>query len=78
MPPSPTLPNTPREGLKWVKIKRFLTLPFSPKRLKTYKAVKRFEDVPIEDLTADRIKGVLLDADGTLGPHHTRDRKSVV
>ena len=62
----------PREGLKWVKIKRFLTLPFSPKSLRTYRAVQRFEDVPIEVLSADGIKGVLLDADGTLGPHHTR------
>ena len=61
-----------REGLKWVKIRRFLTLPFSPKSLKTYKAVKRFEDVSIDRLVADGIKGVLLDADGTLGPHHTR------
>ena len=72
MIPSSTQPNAPREGLKWVKIKRFLTLPFSPKSLKTYKAVKRFEGVPIEVLAADGIKGVLLDADGTLGPHHTR------
>ena len=62
----------PREGLKWVKVRRFLALPFSPKSLKTYRAVKQFEDVPIERLTADGIKGVLLDADGTLGPHHTR------
>jgi predicted HAD superfamily phosphohydrolase YqeG len=68
---STTVPP-PREGLKWVKIKRFLTLPFSPKSLKTYKAVKRFEDVSIDSLTADGIKGVLLDADGTLGSHHTR------
>ncbi len=64
--------NAPREGLKWVKIKRFLALPFSPKRLKTYKAFKRFEEVPIEALAADGIKGVLLDADGTLVPHHTQ------
>ena len=64
--------HSSREGLKWVKIKRFLTLPFSSKRLKTYKAVKRFEDVSVEDLVADGIKGALLDADGTLGPHHTR------
>ena len=70
---SPTRqPNAPREGLKWVKIKRFLNLPFSPKSLQTYRAVKRFEDVPVEVLAADGIKGVLLDADGTLGPHHTR------
>lgn len=63
---------SPREGLKWVKIRRFLTLPFSPKSLRTYRAVKRFEDVSIDRLVADGIKGVLLDADGTLGPHHTR------
>jgi predicted HAD superfamily phosphohydrolase YqeG len=63
---------SPREGLKWVKIKRFLFLPFSPKSLGTYRAVQRFEDVPIDRLAADGVKGVLLDADGTLGPHHTR------
>jgi putative phosphatase len=72
MPLSSTQSNAPREGLKWVKIKRFLILPFSPKSLKTYKAVKRFEDVTIDSLIAYGIKGVLLDADGTLGPHHTR------
>jgi HAD superfamily phosphatase (TIGR01668 family) len=69
--PAPTIVH-PREGLKWVKVRRFLALPFSPKSLKTYRTVKQFEDVPIERLTADGIKGVLLDADGTLGPHHTR------
>jgi putative phosphatase len=69
--PAPTVVH-PREGLKWVKVRRFLTLPFSPKSLKTYRTVKQFEDVPIKRLTADGIKGVLLDADGTLGPHHTR------
>ena len=72
MSPSSKQSSTPREGLKWVKIKRFFTLPFSPASLKTYKAVQRFEDIPIEVLTADGIEGVLLDADGTLGPHHTR------
>jgi HAD superfamily phosphatase (TIGR01668 family) len=35
-------------------------------------AVKRFADVPIDSLISDGIKGVLLDADGTLGSHHTR------
>ncbi len=64
--------TSPREGLKWVKIQRFLTLPFAPKSLKTYRAVKRFEDIPVDSLISDGIKGVLLDADGTLGPHHTR------
>ncbi len=72
MNPSSIQSAAPREGLKWVKIKRFLSLPFSPESLKTYKAVKRFEEVPIEVLAADGIKGVLLDADGTLGPHHSR------
>jgi HAD superfamily phosphatase (TIGR01668 family) len=62
----------PREGLKWVKVRRLLTLPFSPKSLRTYQSVKRLEDVSIEALAADGIKGVLLDADGTLGPHYTR------
>ncbi len=72
MIPSSTPSSAPREGLKWVKIRRFITLPFSPKSLRTYRAVKRFEDVPIDHLISSGIKGVLLDADGTLGPHHTR------
>ncbi len=72
MVPSSTPSSAPREGLKWVKIKRFLALPWSPARLKTYRAVQRFEDVPIDALLAEGIRGVLLDADGTLGPHHTR------
>ena len=72
MIPSSTPSSAPREGLKWVKIRRFITLPFSPKSLRTYRAVKRFEDVPIDHLISDGIKGVLLDADGTLGPHHTQ------
>jgi len=61
-----------REGLKWSKIIRFLTLPFSPSRLKVYIALKRFEDLPIKKLVADGVQGVLLDADGTLGTHHTK------
>ena len=72
MDPSSTPSSAPREGLKWVKIKRFLALPWSPARLKTYRAVQRFEDVPIDALLAEGIRGVLLDADGTLGPHHTQ------
>ncbi|CCQ91031.1 hypothetical protein NITGR_550033 [Nitrospina gracilis 3/211] len=62
----------PREGLKWVKVQRFLALPFSPDRLKTYRRVKRFENVSADGLLADGIEGVLLDVDGTLGPHHAR------
>jgi len=72
MIPSSTPSSAPREGLKWVKIKRFLALPFAPSRLKTYRAAKRFEEVDVGALVADGIRGVLLDADGTLGPHHTR------
>jgi len=69
----PAKTSNPREGLKWVKIRRFLALPFSPRRLRTYRAVPRFEDIDIGALAADGIQGVLLDADGTLGPHHTRE-----
>ena len=65
--------SNPREGLQWVKIRRFLALPFSPDALRTYQAVQRFEDISIDRLITDGIKGVLLDADGTLGPHHTRE-----
>jgi len=72
MIPSSTPSSGPREGLKWVKIRRFISLPFSPGSLRTYQAVQRFEDISIDDLVADGIKGVLLDADGTLGPHHTQ------
>lgn len=69
----PAKTSNPREGLKWVKIRRFLALPFSPRRLRTYRAVRHFEDIAIDALAADGIQGVLLDADGTLGPHHTRE-----
>lgn len=65
-------PDNPREGLKWSKIRRLLILPFSPRSLETYRAVLRFEEISPEVLAADGIRGVLLDADGTLGPHHTR------
>jgi len=64
--------SSEREGLTWAKISRFLSLPFQPSRLSTYLAVKRFEEVPLDILSRDGIQGVLLDADGTLGPHHTR------
>ena len=64
--------NNFREGLTGAKISRFLLLPFQPKFLKTYLVVKRFEDISIDHLLKDGVEGVLLDADGTLGPHHTR------
>ncbi len=64
--------NNFREGLTSAKITRFLLLPFQPKFLKAYLAVKLFEDISIDHLLNDGVEGVLLDADGTLGPHHTR------
>jgi len=72
------LPPSNREGLKWVKVRRFLALPFCPARCVTYLAVRRFEDVPIDRLKAGGMEGVLLDADGTLGPHHTREFSDTV
>lgn len=67
-----TLP-APREGLTFAKILRFISLPFRPRLSETYLAVPRFIDVPIDRLKADGIRGVLLDADGTLCPHHARE-----
>ncbi|SVD39233.1 uncharacterized protein METZ01_LOCUS392087, partial [marine metagenome] len=60
------------EGLTLSKVLRFLLMPFRPTLLQTYLAVNRFTDVPIDQLKADGIQGVLIDADGTMGPHHTR------
>jgi predicted HAD superfamily phosphohydrolase YqeG len=68
--------SSEREGLTSAKISRFLSLPFQPSRLSTYISVKRFEEVPLDILLRDGIQGVLLDADGTLGPHHTRSFES--
>ena len=62
-----------REGLTWAKTSRFLALPFSPSRMDTFMQVKRFEEVSIDRLLAQGIEGILLDADGTLGPHHARE-----
>ena len=70
--------SSKREGLTGAKISRFLSLPFQPSRLSTYLSVKRFEEVPLDILSQDGIQGVLLDADGTLGPHHTRSFESSV
>ena len=63
--------SSEREGLTSAKIFRFLSLPFQPSRLSTYISVKRFEEVPLDILSQDGIQGILIDADGTLGPHHT-------
>jgi len=61
-----------REGLTSAKVLRFLLLAFKPQYLNAYLAVPRFEDIPIDTLLKDGVQGVLLDADGTLGPHHAR------
>ncbi len=68
-----TRPTPEREGFTWAKTARFLALPFSPSRLATFMQVKRFEDVPIEQLLAKGFEGVLIDADGTLASHHARE-----
>jgi uncharacterized protein len=70
--------SSEREGLTSAKISRFLSLTFQPSRLSTYISVGMFEDVPIDILLLDGVQGVLLDADGTLGPHHTRRFESSV
>ena len=62
-----------REGLTLAKTLHFVLIPFRPNLLKTYLAVDRFIEVPIDQLKIDGIQGVLIDADGTLGPHHTRN-----
>ncbi len=67
-----------RSGLKWVKVNRFFSLLFQPQLMTTYLAVSRFEDVPIDRLKADGIVGVLVDADGTLGPHRATEYSASV
>ena len=62
-----------REGLTLAKILHFLLMPFRPALLQTYMAVDRFIEVPINQLKVDGIQGVLIDTDGTLGPHHTHN-----
>lgn len=65
--------SSQREGLTWAKFSRFLSLPFCPSRVNTFMKVKSFEDIPIDKILAKGIEGVLLDADGTLGPHCARE-----
>ena len=62
-----------REGFTWAKLLHFIALPFVPDKLKTFLAVKRFEEVPIDPMLDAGIKGVLIDADGTLCKHHSRE-----
>ena len=61
-----------REGLNLTKVLYFILMPFRPKLLKPYMAFDHFTEVPIEQLKLSGIQGVLIDADGTLGPHHSR------
>jgi HAD superfamily phosphatase (TIGR01668 family) len=70
--------QTTREGLTLTKIIYFLLMPFRPNLLKTYMTVDCFVEVPIDQLKVDGIKGILIDADGTLGPHHARKFSSEV
>jgi uncharacterized protein len=62
-----------REGLTWPKISRLFSLPFNSSRLETFMQVKKFEEVSIDHLLRKGVEGILLDADGTLGPHHSRE-----
>ena len=66
------LTSSANEGLTWAKLSRFIALFFQPSRSLTYLSIKRFEEVPIDILLNDGIKGILVDADGTMGPHHTK------
>jgi len=61
-----------RDGLTLAKALHFFLMPFRPNLLKTYMAVDCFTEISVEKLKIDGIQGVLIDADGTLGPHHTR------
>ncbi len=67
-----------RAGLKWVKIKRFFSLMTQPELSTPWLQFSRFEEVPVERLQRDGIRGVLIDADGTLGPHHATEYSSSV
>jgi uncharacterized protein len=72
--PETTKKNNPvsREGLNLTKVLYFMLMPFRPNLLKPYMAFGHFTEVPIEQLKLKGIQGVLIDADGTLGPHHSR------
>ncbi len=61
-----------RSGLRWVKVRRFLALFVQPEKRGTWFAVDRLEDIPIDRLILEGIRGVLVDVDGTLGPHRAR------
>ncbi|MEC7641696.1 MAG: hypothetical protein VYC17_06025 [Nitrospinota bacterium] len=60
-----------RDGFTLKKLMRFLMLPFRPKGSRTWLAVNRFEDVPVDEILKKGIKGILLDADGTLARNKT-------
>jgi hypothetical protein len=62
-----------RSGLGLGKIWRLLMLPWRPSLTRTLMVIDRIEDLTPEPLLAAGMRGVLLDADGTLAPHHDRD-----
>ena len=61
-----------REGLTLYKIWRFISLPFFPSKVQTWFAVKNFKDISPAFLISAGIQGILLDADGVLGPNGTK------
>ena len=64
--------HKPLNCLTVKKVLRFLALPFSPNGLQTWFAVERFEDIPVEEILNKGIKGILVDADGTLGSNQAK------
>lgn len=62
-----------REGLTFYKLWRFISLPFFPSKVKTWFAVNDFRDISPVRLLSSGIQGILLDADGVLGPNGTQD-----
>ena len=67
-----------RDSLTLAKTLHFFLMPFRPNLLKTYMAVNHFTEVSVNQLKMGGIQGVLIDADGTLGPHHARTFPSEV
>ncbi|HLG25634.1 MAG TPA: HAD family hydrolase [Candidatus Gracilibacteria bacterium] len=61
-----------REGLNWDKVAHTLSLPFRPSHTETLLHVERFEDLEVADIV-NGVRGLALDVDGTMVPHHTED-----
>jgi predicted HAD superfamily phosphohydrolase YqeG len=62
-----------REGFTFHKFWRFISLPFSPNKVKTWFVVKKFEDISPIRLKNRGIQGILLDADGVLCSNGSRE-----